>query len=145
MIMNYLTTTALAAALFASPTLARPLPQPRPAAVEYDARRCAVTLSAGDVHVRFSSLYAVEFDAMNAEFKPIGDIARVQIDQTTFALHPGQAFEYSLGSAKEVLPVLARGQRLQVFADGKNEPVIDMPIRDGKKAVAFLRKCGTRR
>ena len=94
MIMNYLTTTALAAALFTSPTLALPLSQPRPAAVEYDARRCAVTLSAGDVHVRFSSLYPVEFDAMNAEFKPIGDIARVQIDQTTFALHPGQAFEY---------------------------------------------------
>jgi hypothetical protein len=65
----------------------------------------------------------------------LGMVTSVRIDQADFAARPGYAFEYR-GSGKPVLRALARGKRLQVFAEAENEPVADLLIGDGQSAAA---------
>jgi tetratricopeptide (TPR) repeat protein len=110
---------------------------------QYDFRRCTVGHEVGDFYIRISSLYPVEFDIMKNLDKSGVDfkVASVRIDQDDFSARSGYAFEYSLGSGEPLLRALARGNRLRVVAENKAEPIVDMAIGNGKKAVAFLRKC----
>jgi hypothetical protein len=113
---------------------------------QYDSRRCAVGHEVGDFYFRISSLYPVEFDIVKnldrsgVDFK----VASVRIDQVDFPARSGDAFEYSLGPGKSLLRALARGKRLQIFAEGEAKPVVDLLIGDGKKVASFLRRCGPR-
>jgi len=103
-----------------------------------DLRRCSIYKDFPDGYVVISVMYPVEVNIVgNEEVK----VSSVWIDHTVLPARPGMAYDYSIGSAKEVLPALARGKRLKVFVHDKAEPVVDLNIGNGKKAVAFLREC----
>jgi hypothetical protein len=118
---------------------AMPLPKARPVQDQNwneDFRRCSISKDSG-VIISVISYPVVEFAFADSQEK----ISSMKIDGTVLPLQPGEAYDYSIGSAKSVLPLLANGKRLQVFVEGQTAPAVDLDIGNGKKAVSFLNQC----
>jgi hypothetical protein len=112
---------------------------------KYDYRRCAAGHKVGEITIRISSLgNPMEFDIAEGPNFSVVDfkVASVRIDQADFPVSKGYAFEYALGPSKPILKALALGKRLQVFAEGQDEPVADLRYNHGKRTATFLRRCG---
>jgi hypothetical protein len=82
-------------------------------------------------------LLSAGYDVSGAGFR----VASVRIDRADFPARESDTSHYVLGLTEPLLRALARGKRLQVFAEGEAEPVVDLRIGDGKKVAAFLRRC----
>src|SRR5262249_35109921 len=91
-----------------------------------DWRRCAIHKNVPDGHVVISGHDPVEFSVVIDDgFPDVGKVSSVQIDETVLPVRPRFADDYSIGSAKSVLPALARGKRLQVYVEDQLEPAVD--------------------
>ena len=82
--------------------------------------------------MRNSDLHVVDFK-----------VASVRIDGVDFPASSPDGFNYRLGRDEldEWLRAVARGKQLQVFAEGRDDPVVNLRIGNGKRVAAFLRKC----
>jgi hypothetical protein len=114
---------------------------------ELDWRRCIAEHTGG---IRIESLdgnlgfYGVQEDGHLGFHGVKGTITSVRIDRTNFPMRPpeNEFDDHHPVTREPFLQALARGKRLQVFVDGKTEPVEDARIGDGKGVVKFLRECG---
>jgi hypothetical protein len=97
---------------------------------QYDSRRCAVGHVVGDLYFRIWGEYPVEFDIMkDRDGSGVGfRVASVRIDRADFPARESDTSHYILGLTEPLLRALARGKRLQVFAEGEAEPVADLRI-----------------
>jgi hypothetical protein len=80
------------------------------------------------------------------EVDPAAADISVQIDNKPLKIEwkgelAGIVYGLKLGSFNAILPALSRGKRLQILFPGKPQRSVDLNVGDGRKPVAFLKKC----
>jgi|SRR5262249_28757111 len=105
---------------------------------ELDGRRCLAGHVVGNLHIRLIDGGLYDLTTLPEHRDLDVKIDRLRIDNKDF---PAQQGDDDDNKYKIFTQSLARGKRLQLFEEGKEQPIVDMPIGNGKRVANFLRKC----